>query len=711
MNDCINALLSKMTLDEKIGQLTQIDDVSENIEELIRSGSIGSILGVFNPEKINQLQEIAIKESRLAIPLFNALDVVHGYETIFPIPLASSCSWNPKLVEESAKVAAEEAVAAGVDLTYAPMVDICRDPRWGRVAEGGGEDPYLVSVFSRAYVKGFQEYVSADGRRLLSCVKHFAAYGGAESGKDYNTVDISERTLRDIYLPPFKAAVDEGVAALMPSFNEISGIPSTINPFLLRDILRKEWQYEGLVVSDYAAINETIAHGVSHDLKEASEKSIIAGTDVDMMSHAYRKHLKELVETGKVSLALIDEAVLRVLSLKYKAGLFKNPYVSKSGFQVMGNGGKSKAREVAYKLASESLVLLKNEKGILPLDSTQKKKIAIIGPLAKAKLAPLGCWRCCGRENDTVSVYDGLSAVVDDHRAFLFAEGCEIRSENREKIHSAVEVAKEADVVIAILGEDEKMSGEAHSRAKLGLPGVQSELLRALVQTGKPVVMIVLAGRPLAIPEEIEMVAAYIHGWHLGTESGNAIAGAIFGLFNPSGRLSISVPVAEGQIPVYYAHKNTGRPVTGSGTIQFNQTHKSNYIDIPNDPLFPFGFGLSYTSFAYSDLVIDNPKLSIDDELKVSVKVSNTGAIDGAETVQLYVRDIVGSVTRPVRELKGFKKVFIKAGLSDLVVFRLKIADLGFYGIDQNYVIEQGEFELMVGSNSADGCCGKFIVE
>jgi beta-glucosidase len=703
----VNTLLSKMSLAEKVGQMAQLGPVVSNIESIISSGAVGSILGIFDPHESNKLQKIAIEETRLGIPLLIGLDVIHGFRTIFPIPLAAACSWHTELVEESAAIAAEEATANGVDWTYAPMVDICRDPRWGRIAEGSGEDPFLGSEMARSYVRGFQRMNLESGRQLIACVKHFAAYGATESGKDYNTVDISERTLRDVHLPPFRAAIDEGVGSIMVAFNELNGIPASANTLLLKSILRDEWKYKGVTVSDYSAILEMIAHGFSANLRDAAKQSALAGMDVDMMSNAFSSYLTELVNSGEVPVALVDGAVSRVLRLKFMLGLFENPYVD-IGKKVMISIPEH-FKNIARQLATESIVLLKNKDEVLPIKPSVGT-VGVIGPLADDKVTPLGCWHCNGREDETISALAGITDGIASRAKVLYAKGCNVNDANTEGFTEAIEVAKVSQVIVAVLGEDWRMSGEAHCRARLDLPGVQQQLLELLVATGKPVIVVLMTGRPLVIPWMEANVAAILQTWHLGTESGNAVADILLGKANPSGRLAVSFPMAEGQIPVYYSHKNTGRPITGSGTVQFNMTHKSNYLDIPNRPLFPFGFGLSYTKFEYSDLRIETPSLKKDQELIVQITVENSGKIEDIEIVQLYVRDRVGSVTRPVKELKGFRRVALKTGEKRQITFRILAEKFGFTGADMCYRVEPGMFDVWIGSNSEDGLHGEFEI-
>lgn len=705
----IEPLLSRMTLEEKIGQLVQLAPHDGPMDSAIQDGRIGSVLGICDIDESNRLQKIALEKSRLGIPLLMALDVIHGYRTIFPIPLAASCSWNPELIEKSASIAAQEASAAGIHWTYAPMVDVSRDPRWGRIAESAGEDPLINALMARAYVRGFQNPRNPGTGRLLACAKHFAAYGAAESGKDYNTVDVSERTLRDVYFPPFKAALEEGVASFMAAFNELSGIPASAHSFLLQTVLRQEWGFQGIAVSDYSAILEMINHGYAQDLREAAEKSMQAGLDIDMMSNAYNTHLKSLVTEKRVSQNRLDEAVRRVLRLKFSLGLFEKPYAQPDK-TPSGSNLPEHFRKTAASLAVESIVLLKNENNILPLNPGLKT-IALVGPLAQDKLSPLGSWHCQGRSEETVSLSDALKEnPLLSKTQIRCALGCAISGDDTSGFKEALAIAKNADLIIAAMGEDWRMSGEAHSRACLNLPGVQPKLLDELASLGIPLILVLMSGRPLVLRQEAEKVSAILQAWQLGTESGNAIADILTGKANPSGRLTVSFPICEGQIPVYYSYKNTGRPVTGEGTLQFNIRHKSNYMDIPNRPLFPFGFGLSYTTFLYRNLEIETPRVNKNQELRVSVTIQNTGGCDGIETVQFYVRDRFGSITRPVKELKGFQRIALKAGEERIVSFTVPVKEFGFAGQDMAFTVEEGRFDVWIGPNCEEGLNGTFEV-
>jgi beta-glucosidase len=730
----VNALLAQMTLADKVGQLVQVapfvmpdpDELRKQmeqaqtadqpfqitwrprpaLEEQIRAGEIGSLLNLADVRLVNQYQRIAVEESRLGIPLLIGSDVIHGFRTIFPIPLAEACTWDPPLLEKAARVAAEEASASGIDWIFAPMVDIARDPRWGRVAEGGGEDPFLGMALARARVRGFQTAGLATGRRIAACPKHYAAYGAAEAGRDYNTVDISERTLREVYLPPFKAAFDAGAGSVMSSFNEISGVPATSNPWLLRALLREEWQWPGVVLSDYEAVRELIPHGVAADLADAARLSMLAGVDMDMMSDAYMQHLAALVDQGAVNEQLVDDAARRVLRLKLQLGLFERPYVDETiAPQIIL---RDDFRALALQVAQESMVLVKNDGGLLPL-TPGAQRIAVIGPLAEAKRDLLGTWVLFGQAGDTESVLEGLRAALGDDM-LTHVPGCPIQGDGLVDIPAAVAAAQHADVVVVVLGEGADMSGEARSRAHLGLPGRQQELLDALAQTGKPIVGVLMTGRPLVIPRMAEQVTALLVAWHGGIRAGRAVADILCGATNPSGKLTVSWPRTEGQIPIYYAHKNTGRPMESAGVTQFGEPFKSRYIDMPNEPLFAFGHGLSYTTFEYRELNVETPIVNSDGNLVVSIVVENTGARAGAEVAQLYVRDLISSVTRPVKELKGFQRITLDPGEARTVRFEVPAHELGFWGPGMRYVVEPGAFKLWIGADSIGELEGEFEV-
>jgi len=735
----IDKLLQKMTIEEKIGQMHQLhhgaNDVPTSLAEQVRKGSVGSFLNVTDVNVHNKLQKTAVEETRLGIPLIFGFDVIHGYRTIFPIPLGQSASWDTKLVGKSASIAAKEAASVGIDWTFAPMVDIARDPRWGRIAECFGEDPYLASVMAQAKVRGFQGKSLASPDTLVACLKHYVAYGAAEGGRDYNTCEVSERTLREVYLPPFKAGVKAGAGTLMSGFNEISGISASGNRFTLTDILRGEWGFDGFVVSDWDSVKQLVNHGFAANEAQAGKQAVTAGVDMEMVSRCFTDHLPQLVKEGKVSQKVIDEAVRRILRIKFRAGLFDSPYADPNlaGSIMLHKDHLQTARE----MVRESLVLLKNQGSILPLKK-DIKSIAVIGPLADNRASLLGTWCGKGDANDVVTVLEGIKKKVSSECKVSYVKGCDIKDDpssgstatldaeraeaakkSIEEIETArrkaVEIAKQSDVVILALGESEDMSGEAHSRASLDLPATaQIELVKAVQKTGKPVVVILLAGRPLSISWLKEHIPAILFAWHPGIQGGNGIADVLFGDYNPSGKLTVSFPRTVGQIPIYYNHKNTGRPPIGG--VRWN----SKYIDIPWTPsegestnwtpLFPFGHGLSYTTFEYSNLKISPAKVVSGQPISVSVEVKNTGNQAGEEVVQLYIRDLVGSATRPVKELKGFTKILLAAGQKEKVSFTLTPDQLKFYNRDMKFVVEPGEFSVWVGPSSVEGLEGSFEV-
>lgn len=724
MNAFIDNLMGKMTLDEKIGQLnlpssgdiTTGEAGSSNIAEQIKEGKVGGLFNIKSAEKIRAVQKIAVEESRLKIPLIFGMDVIHGYQTEFPIPLGLSCSWDMNLIERTARVAAQEASADGICWTFSPMVDIARDPRWGRMAEGSGEDPYLGSEIAKAMVKGYQGDDLTKNNTIMACVKHFALYGAAEAGRDYNTTDMSRIRMYNEYLPPYKAAVDAGAGSVMSSFNEVDGIPATGNKWLMTDLLRDQWGFKGFVVTDYTAINEMIAHGMG-DLQQVSALALNAGIDMDMVGEGFLKTLKKSLDEGKVTQQGIDQACRRILEAKYKLGLFDDPYrycdLNRSKTEEFTPENLQFAREAA----TQTFVLLKNDKQVLPLQ--EKGTIALIGPLADNRENMPGTWAVATDFTKAVSVLDGLKNAVGDKVKILYAKGANVVGDEKynerisvfgkstqwdkrppkDMIAEAVAVARKADVVVAAVGESAEMSGESSSRSDIGLPGYQQELLEALVATGKPVVMVLFNGRPLTIGWEKEHIPAILDVWFPGTEAGNAIADVLFGKVNPSGKLTTTFPQNVGQIPLYYNHKNTGRPLAkGAWFTKF----RSNYLDVSNDPLFPFGYGLSYTKFDYKNLALSDSTLTADGKLTVSVEVTNSGNYDGAEVVQLYIRDLVGSVTHPVKELKGFQKIFLKKGETKKVEFTLTEKDLRFYNSDLKFVSEPGKFDVFVGTNSDD---------
>jgi beta-glucosidase len=687
----IDSLLSRMTLEEKVGQLNllSVDGRATAAEtDLARRGLVGGFFNVYGPEAAHAIQQVAVEQSRLHIPLLLGLDVIHGYRTTFPIPLAEASAWDPELAEATARAAGLEARAGGVNWTYAPMVDIARDPRWGRIAEGSGEDPYLGSLLAAARVRGFQA-------NILATAKHFAGYGAAEGGRDYNTVDVSHRTMREVYLPPFKAAVDAGAGSIMSAFNEIAGIPSSANPWLTDTVLRRDWGFQGLVVSDWTSIAELMSHGIAGTSGEAGRLALGAGVDMDMMSRIYLDSLAAMVQAGRVPIGQVDAAVRHVLGAKMKLGLFEDPY------RVAPAPPPDRA--LARRAARESIVLLKNEGGILPL-AAGAKTIAVIGPLAADTEAPLGPWHTYGRPGDVVSVLAAVRERAGRGTTVRYARGTPLTDADTSGIPEAVALARSADVSILVLGEADSMSGEASSRAHLNLPGAQPRLLREVLATGRPVVLVVMSGRPLILSWAAEHVPAIVQAWFLGVESGHAIADVLFGDVNPSGRLPVSFPRAVGQIPIYYAHKPTGRPADP-------QNHyTSKYLDVPVTPLYPFGYGLSYTTFAFRDLKLATARLGPSDTLSASVTVTNTGTRTGTEVVQLYVRDVVASVTRPVRQLAAFQRVTLPAGQSQVVTLRVPVHQLGFWGPAMTYIVEPGAFRAFVGANSAEGLEAEFEV-
>src|SRR6266496_1487115 len=700
----IDSLLAAMTLEEKLGQLNLLSangQASPQQLQLVRAGKLGGLFNVIGAENTTPVQRIAVTESRLKIPLLFGLDVIHGYRTIFPIPLGEASSFDPEVAEATARAAGVEAAAAGINWTYAPMVDIARDPRWGRIAEGSGEDPYLGSAMAAARVRGFQ---GADPRApdaVLATVKHFAAYGGAEGGRDYNTVDLSERTLREAYLPPYHAALDAGAATVMTSFNEIGGIPSTASPWLMTTLLRREWGFRGFVVSDWTAVAELMNHGVAASRAEAGQLALEAGVDMDMVSRIYVDDLPALVRAGRIPIAVVNEAVRRVLRAKAALGLFDDPYHGATPERERAALLAPEHRQLARRVAEEAIVLLKNDGQLLPLGS-RVRTVAVIGPLADDKVSALGSWPGRGDPKDAVTPLVGIKQRAGSVTV-SYAQGCGITDTATAGFAEAVAAAKQADVVVLVLGEAGDMSGEAASRADIDLPGVQPRLLEAIQATGTPVVLVVMSGRPLTIPWAAEHVPAIVESWFLGVEDGPALAAVLFGDVSPSGKLPVTFPRAVGQIPLYYNHKNTGRP-TGP------DKYTSKYIDLPVTPLFPFGHGLSYTTFGYSDLRLSAPRITPTGTQRVSVTVTNTGSREGAEVVQLYVHDEVASVTRPVRALAGFRRVSLKPGEARTVELPLTTRELGLYNKDMKFVVEPGKFRVFVGGSSVGGVEGEFEV-
>jgi beta-glucosidase len=703
----IDSILSKMTLKEKIGQLIQIVGEPKNLDSLIKEGSVGSILiGTGVPGEINRLQKIAIN-SRLKIPLIFAHDVIHGYYTIYPIPLGETASWNIDIVKQDAHLAAMEAASQGTKWTFAPMVDIARDPRWGRITEGSGEDPYLGCLMAEARVKGFQGNNLSDPFSITACAKHYVAYGGAEGGRDYNTVDISERTLREIYLPPFKSAVDAGAATIMSAFNDLNGIPASANYHNLTEILKDEWGFKGLVISDYNSIGELIFHEIAKNKYEAAKEGFSAGVDVDMVGdtvvgNIYLPNLGKLVNDGSITLNKIDESVKRVLRVKLKMGLFEHPYVDTMYYEE-NLISKEERESIVRNSARESIVLLKNQNKILPIKK-DIGSIALIGPLADNQSDPLGAWSAAGQPENIITVLKGISNKISSNTKINYVKGCEINDSSETDFDKAVEAAKKSDIVIMVVGESREMSGEAASRSNLNLPGVQKNLVKRIYQTGKPVVVVLMNGRPLTINWVAKNIPAVIEAWFLGDQAGNAIADVLFGDYNPSGKLPVTFPRSVGQIPIYYNHKNTGRPA------KENDKYTSKYLDSPVSPLYPFGYGLSYTTFDYMNIRTDKSKISKSDSLAVLIDVSNAGSIAGEEVVQLYIHDEVRSVTPAVKELKGFKKIKLSPGETKTIKFIITPQMLSFLDVHLNRIVEPGTFDIMIGGNSVDVLTTSFEV-
>lgn len=732
MDRFIDVLMNKMTLEEKIGQLnlpvtgeiTTGQAKSSDIAAKIKKGEVGGLFNLKGVERIREVQRQAVEESRLGIPLLFGMDVIHGYETIFPIPLGLSCTWDMKAIEESARIAAVEASADGISWTFSPMVDVSRDPRWGRVSEGNGEDPFLGAAIARAMIRGYQGKDMSRNDEIMACVKHFALYGASEAGRDYNTVDMSRQRMFNEYMLPYQAAVEAGVGSVMASFNEVDGVPATGSKWLMTDVLRKQWGFDGFVVTDYTGINEMIDHGMG-DQQTVAALALNAGVDMDMVSDAFSGTLKKSVEEGKVSAAAIDAACRRILEAKYKLGLFDNPYkycdVNRPKKQIF----TKEHRAIARKTASESFVLLKNE-GVLPL--SKKGTIAVVGPLANTRSNMPGTWSVAAVLDNAPSLVEGLREVVGDRAKVVTAKGSnligdadyekratmfgrELHRDNRtdrELLDEALKVAAGVDVIVAALGESSEMSGESSSRTNLEMPDVQRALLQELLKTGKPVVLVLFTGRPLVLTWEEEHVPAILNVWFGGSEAAYAISDVLFGDVNPSGKLTVTFPQNVGQIPLFYNHKNTGRPLQEG---RWFEKFRSNYLDVSNEPLYPFGYGLSYTTFAYSDIHLSSTEMSADGELTATVTVTNTGSRDGAEVVQLYIRDLVGSVTRPVKELKGFEKIFLKAGESRKVSFSITPELLKFYNYDLQFVCEPGDFDVMIGGNSRDVKKARFLLK
>jgi beta-glucosidase len=699
----VEALLVKMTLEEKIGQLNQytsdrlatgpLTPNSSKYQE-IKDGKVGSMLNVKGAKETHLIQKMAM-QSRLKIPLIFGLDVVHGYRVTFPIPLAEAASWDLNAIELSARIAGKETAAAGVHWTFAPMVDISRDPRWGRVMEGAGEDPYLGSLIAKARVQGFQGKGIGNLDAVMACVKHFAAYGAALAGRDYNSVDMSDRQLWETYLPPFKAALDAGAATFMNSFNDLNGIPATGNAYLQRNILKDKWNFQGFVVSDWGSISEMVAHGFANDNTDAARLAMLAGSDMDMEGHAYLPNLANLVKEKKIDVELINDAVRRVLRKKFELGLFDDPYRFSNENREKKVLNSMENRKAALEVGEKSIVLLKNDNQLLPL-SKETKKIAVIGPLGKSSTDMKGFWSVEWDNDHLVSLYEGLENKLGKRSKLLYSQGCSIKDTSRKQFAEAIATAKQADVVIMAVGEAFDMSGEAKSRSNIHLPGVQEDLIKAIQATGKPVIVLVMAGRPLIFNWTADNANAILYTWWLGSEAGNAMANVLFGDYNPSGKLPISFPRAEGQIPVFYASKSTGRPALD----EKNTNYRSAYLDLPNSPRYAFGYGLSYTNFSFDKLNLSKEKISQNDSLKVSFTLKNTGKYAGEEVVQLYLQDEVASVARPVKELKGFQKVYLNPGESKIISFTIDKDKLSFYDQEMKWSAEAGTFKLMIGNSS-----------
>ncbi len=735
MDSFIANLMSKMTLEEKIGQMNLPSEgdiitglgANNNIAAKIKKGQVGGMFNIKGVDKIKDIQRIAVEESRMKIPMLFGMDVIHGYETVFPIPLGIASTWDMAAIEQSAHIAATEASADGINWTFSPMVDIARDPRWGRVSEGSGEDPFLGGEIAKAMVRGYQgkDNSFSSNTNILACVKHFALYGAVEAGRDYNTVDMSHLRMYNEYLYPYKAAVEAGVGSVMASFNLVDGIPAHGNQWLLTEVLRNQWKFDGFTVADYGGIGEIVSHGLGN-LKAASEMALKAGLDMDMVSEGFLHSLTKSVQEGKVTQQQIDAACRRVLEAKYKLGLFANPYKYCDPLRAKKDIYNKENRAIARKTASESFVLLKNEGNVLPLSKNKKQTIAVIGPLADTRSNMVGTWSVAAKLDRPATVVEGLKEVAGKNTKILYAKGANLtadatleknstmfgrelnrddRSEEELKAE-ALQIAAQADVIIAAMGESSEMSGESSSRTDIGIPDVQKRLLAELLKTGKPVVLVLFAGRPMTLVWEQANVPAILNVWFGGSEAATAIADVVFGDVNPSGKLSSTFPRSVAQIPVYYNHLNTGRPASDNGFQKF----RSNYLDEKNAPLYPFGFGLSYTQFSYSDIKLSSAMMTSNTEITASVTVTNTGKTDGAEVVQLYIRDLVGSVSRPVKELKGFQKIKLKAGESKAVTFKITTELLKFYNSMLEHVAEPGDFELMIGSSSNDVKTVKFTL-
>lgn len=707
----VDSVMKLMTLEEKVGQMSLLTsnwDVTgptmrENYAEYVRTGQVGNIFNAHTSKYTRELQRIAVEETTRKIPLLFGYDVIHGHKTMFPISLGESCSWDTVAIKKAAHISAVEAAASGIHWTYAPMVDICRDPRWGRVSESAGEDPFLGSCIAAVRVKGYQGDNLASKYSVMACVKHFAAYGAAQAGRDYHTVDISDRELRDIYLPPFKAAIEAGAGSIMASFNELDGVPATASKYLFQDILRDQWGFEGIAVTDYTGINELVPHGVAADREQAALLSINAGIDMDMESMAFGEYLVKLVKEGKVKESQIDTAVRRILAMKVRLGLFDDPYRYSDPELEQKMIYAPENLEASRDMAKKSFVLLKNEKQTLPLQRNQR--IAVIGELAVTARDLLGSWQAAGDASKATTILDAIRSQAGPQATVVYEEGCKVDGDDRSGFAKAVAAAKNADAIVFVMGERWDLSGEAASRSNLDVPGVQTELLEQLAGLSVPVTVVLMNGRPLTLTREDKLANAILECWYPGTEGGKAIADVLFGEYNPSGKLSMTFPRNVGQIPIFYNMKNTGRPIQG------DEKYTSRYLDVPNTPLYPFGFGLSYTTFQYSKPVVSSTTLTDSAPITVKVTVTNTGNYDGEEVVQLYVQDLIGSVTRPVKELKGFRKIMIPKGQSREVKFILTREDLAFTRQDNTWGTEVGNYKVYVGTNSADVQEGIFALE
>jgi beta-glucosidase len=711
----IDALLARMTIDEKIGQMSQSTSmrtpISEEIKQEIRNGRWGSFLNAGSPEDRAEAQRIAVKESRLGIPLLFGRDVIHGYRTIFPIPLGQSASWDPELIAKAARIASREATGEGIRWTFAPMIDITRDPRWGRIAETLGEDPYLTGALGAAMIHGFQGESLDQPASMAACAKHFVGYGAAEAGKDYNSVWIPEILLREVYLRPFRAARDAGVASFMTAFNALNGIPATGNRFTVRQILRDEWKFDGVVVSDYQSITEMIEHGYAIDARDAARKAVLAGVDMEMVSTSYFDNLKALLQTGQIEMKSIDEAVRHILRLKFRLGLFSERAPATISAQIT-----SDARSCAERLAAESVVLLKNDGDVLPI-ARSARRVAVVGPLADSPVDQMGTWAMDGRSEDVETPLSALRRMLGKERVSYAQALKNSRDTSRDGFGAAIEAARMADIVLLFLGEEQILSGEAHSRAFLNLPGAQEALAFEIAKLGKPIVAVILAGRPLTFHDVAARMNAILYAWHPGTMGGSAIASLLLGQSVPSGKLTVTFPRTVGQVPIYYARLNTGRPPSARelgipiGNPVNPTGYTSKYVDVDYTPEYPFGYGLSYTTFEYSDLRVSAPKLRMGGELTVSAKVRNKGIREADEVVQLYVRDLVASVVRPVRELKGFRRIHLKPGETRTVEFSMTTDDLAFYNEQMRLVTEPGKFQVWIAPDSVRGVEGEFTVE